>query len=36
MQGFYFARPMSAEAIVPLLSAGAIIPTKIDAAAFAA
>jgi diguanylate cyclase (GGDEF)-like protein/PAS domain S-box-containing protein len=33
IQGFYFASPMSAEAIVPLLSAGRINPSTTDAAA---
>jgi diguanylate cyclase (GGDEF)-like protein len=36
VQGFYFARPMSAEAIGPLLSAGTISPSKIGPAAVAA
>ena len=35
VQGFYFARPMSAEAIEPLLNAGTIDPLR-RAAAFAA
>jgi diguanylate cyclase (GGDEF)-like protein/PAS domain S-box-containing protein len=30
IQGFYFARPMTAEAISPLLSAGAIRPTRLN------
>ena len=33
MQGFYFAPPMSGEAIVPLLSAGNIKPSMANAAA---
>jgi len=36
MQGFYFATPMSAESIAPLLSAGMTNPAKPNAAAFAA
>jgi diguanylate cyclase (GGDEF)-like protein len=36
VQGFYFAPPMSAEAIVPLLSNGTIKPSITNAAAFAA
>jgi len=36
VQGFYFAHPMSAEAIVPLLRAGTIIPSTTCAADFAA
>jgi EAL domain-containing protein (putative c-di-GMP-specific phosphodiesterase class I) len=29
IQGFYFARPMTAEAISPLLSAGTIVPARL-------
>jgi EAL domain-containing protein (putative c-di-GMP-specific phosphodiesterase class I) len=36
VQGFYFARPMSAEAIGPLLNTGTISPSKIGSAAIAA
>jgi EAL domain-containing protein (putative c-di-GMP-specific phosphodiesterase class I) len=36
VQGAYFAPPMSAEAIVPLLSNGTIRPSMTNAAAFAA
>jgi diguanylate cyclase (GGDEF)-like protein/PAS domain S-box-containing protein len=36
VQGFYFAPPMSAEAIVPVLSNGTIKPSMTNAAAFAA
>jgi EAL domain-containing protein (putative c-di-GMP-specific phosphodiesterase class I) len=30
IQGFYFAEPMTAEAVAPLLSAGAICPTRLN------
>ena len=36
VQEIYFARPMSAEAIGPLLNAGTITPSKIGSAAVAA
>ena len=36
VQGFYFAPPMSGEAIVPLLSAGTIRPSMANVAVFAA
>ena len=36
IQGFYFAPPMTAEEIAPLLSVGTISPSKSNAAAFAA
>jgi diguanylate cyclase (GGDEF)-like protein/PAS domain S-box-containing protein len=36
VQGFYFAPPMTAEAIVPLLNAGTINPARNDGAAVAA